>query len=95
MPETQVETTTQVTIDGSSWHLPPGHDLVELMSQIEAAARSGPSFVPLADGETMVSILIGSHSKVVVTVSTPRSDASGNAPAFEPPLATDMTDWEL
>lgn len=95
MVETRVGTSTQVAIDGWSWRLPPDHDLVELMSQIETAARSGPSFVPLCEGEDMVSVLIGPQSKVAITVSPQRSDASENTPVFEHTLAPDMADWEL
>ncbi|MFJ4999681.1 hypothetical protein ACIP5T_16120 [Microbacterium sp. NPDC088619] len=95
MTDTRVETNTQVIIDGWSWHLPADHDLVELMSQIEAAARSGPSFVHLSDGDGMVGVLVGRQSKVAITVTSKRTGPARDTLTFEPTLATDLTDWDL
>lgn len=92
MAETRVETDTQVTIDSWSWRLPPDHDLVELMEQIETAARSGPAFVHLPGEESSVSVLVGGRSKVVITVT--RGHAPANL-AFETPLPSEMTDWDM
>ena len=88
-------TSTRVTIDGWSFWLSPDHDLVDLMGRIEVAATTGPSFVRLLDGESMVSVLVSPQSKVLITVSPRESDAPGNTPAFEPTLATDIPDWGL
>ncbi|MEX0158628.1 MULTISPECIES: hypothetical protein [unclassified Microbacterium] len=95
MTETRVETKTQVTIDGWSFRLQPEHDLDDLMSRIEAAATTGPSFVQLQDGESMVKVLVSPQSKVLITVSPRETNGTGDTPAFEPTLTTDMTDWEL
>lgn len=95
MTETRVETKTQVTIDGWSFRLQPDYDLVDLMGRIEAAATTGPAFVQLLDGESMVSVLVSPQSKVLITVSPRETNGTRDTPAFEPTLATDMTDWEL
>lgn len=95
MTETRVETKTQVTIDGWSFRLQPDHDLGDLMGRIEFAATTGPSFVQLQDGDSMVSVLVSPQPKVVITVSPRETNGIGDTPTFEPMLATDMTNWEL
>ncbi|MGK3949914.1 hypothetical protein [Microbacterium sp. K2] len=95
MTETRVDTKTQVTIDGWSFRLQPDHDLGDLMGRIEFASTTGPSFVQLQDEESMVSVLVSPQSKVLTTVSPRETNGIGDTPAFEPTLATDMSDWEL
>jgi len=85
-----LSTRTRVEIDGREFLLDGDHDLVDLMTRIETAARSEPMFVDLSGGERLVSVLISSRSSVVVSVVH-----EGVArPTDEAPVAP-LADWDL
>lgn len=73
---------TQVAIDGGSYFLAPGEDRADLKQRIEQALRAGGGFVDFrATGERDVSVLISSHSHVVITVETVPPDSSDDLDA--------------
>lgn len=82
--------TTHVEVDGRDFVLRGDRDLVDVMSQIEAAAASPPAFVDLSDGEELVSVLIHAASRVVVSVER----ESHAAELLEPPVFS-MDDWDV
>ncbi|MFB8188213.1 hypothetical protein ACFC14_02740 [Microbacterium sp. NPDC055988] len=86
---TEADSITHVAIDGRRFRLNGERDLVDLMSQIEAAARSEPTFVHLSDGDELVSVLVSSRSRIVITVER----AGIAAIADEPPIAP-FLDWD-
>ncbi|WP_144872403.1 hypothetical protein [Microbacterium sp. 1.5R] len=81
---------THIEIDGRDFVLSGERDLVHVMSQIEAAAASPPAFVDLSDGDDLVSVLIHSTSRVVVSVET---DQQASSAQFEP-LSYPSNDWD-
>lgn len=60
------EATTHVEIDGHEFILPGPQHLADLMSRIETAARTEPTFVDVATRSGIVSVLITPHSRVFV-----------------------------
>ncbi|MCM3780418.1 hypothetical protein [Microbacterium hydrocarbonoxydans] len=80
---------THVEIDGRDFILSGERDLVHVMSQIEAAAASPPAFVDLSDGDDLVSVLIHSTSRVVVSVETDQRSSAD----YEP-LSYPNNDWD-
>ncbi|MFB4351887.1 hypothetical protein RAC69_01950 [Microbacterium sp. LS_15] len=80
---------THVEIDGRDFVLSGERDLVDVMSQIEAAAASPPAFVDLSDGDDLVSVLIHSTSRVVVSVETDQ-----RSPAEYEPLSYPNNEWD-
>lgn len=68
MTSAAAETSTHVEIDGQRFLLDSDRDLVDLMAEIEEAARSEPRFVHLSDGEELVSVLVSARSRIVITV---------------------------
>ena len=89
MGNTAGRTTTHIEIDGHDFLLPPTADVADLMSRIEAAARSQPTFIDLATGETLTSVLITAQSRVVVYLIREDSGA-------ETPIDTrSALDWDL
>ncbi|MFJ4999675.1 hypothetical protein ACIP5T_16090 [Microbacterium sp. NPDC088619] len=86
---------TQVIIDGHPFRLHGDQDVDDLMGRIEVAARSGPSFVHLDDGDSSVRVLVGSQSHVVITVHPDRPSGARTSADDEPLLVVDMVDWEL
>jgi hypothetical protein len=90
MSDTRAETRARVEIDGHAFLVDLDRDLVELMQQIEAAARSQPTFVHLHGGEGSVSVLVTPRSKIVITVDHGRRAVLGE----ESPLVP-TSDWEL
>lgn len=81
MSRTLSNTTAYVEVDGREYALEADRDLVEVMTLIEAAARTDPAFVDLSNGDRMVSVLFSANSRVVVTVR----------PHDPPPLLLDPT----
>lgn len=83
---------TTIRFDDDSYPLPPGSDLANLMERIEAAARSdaAAAFVTFATAGSLVSVLIGSRTRVTVCVDQPigASAAMGSLP-------DDWADWKL
>ena len=86
---TEADSITHVTIDGRRFRLSGGRDLVDLMAQIEAAARSEPTFVHLSDGDELVSVLVSSRSQIVIAVEREGVAATSD----EPPIAP-FLDWD-
>jgi len=82
-------TTTHIEIDGHDYVLPRTTDVADVMSRIEAAARSQPTFIDLATGDSLTSVLISSQSRVVVYLH--RDDASVAAPID----LRSTLDWDL
>lgn len=79
---------TTITFDDETYLLPPGSDLVTLMDHIEAAAHSDTAaFVTFATAGSLVSVLIGSRTRVTVRV-----DPLGEAAAMGA-LPDDWADW--
>ena len=67
---------TKIAVDGRTFLLAQGQDLVELKRQIEAAARSGGTFISFAEvGNRSVSVLITAHSRVALTEETVQYDS--------------------
>lgn len=85
----RMNTRTHVEIDGRDFILGHDRDLVAVMSSIERAAGSPPGFVDISAGDELVSVLITSASKVVVTV------VPDTIPADWTPPGTPISDWEL
>lgn len=87
MSDTRAEARTRVEIDGHGFLVDPERDLVELMEQIETAARTQPTFVHLHGGEESVSVLVTPRSRIVITVDHRQGaildEASPLVPAFE------------
>jgi hypothetical protein len=90
MNEKRGESRTHVEIDGRDFLLPANLDLVDLMSRIEDAARSEPTFVDIAGDGELASVLISPQSRVVVSVE----HLSVALPAPEV-AANPMLDWDL
>jgi len=63
----EIDTRTYVEIDGREYLLEDDQDRVDVMSRIEAAARSGPTFVDLSGRNPRVSVLVSGQSRIVVT----------------------------
>jgi len=61
-------TTAYVEVDGREYALEADRDLVDVMTLIEAAARTEPSFVDLSNGDRTVNVLISTTTRVVITV---------------------------
>ncbi|MBN6189983.1 hypothetical protein [Microbacterium sp. K35] len=82
-------TTTHIEIDGHDFALPSSTDVADLMTRIEAAARSEPTFVDLATGDSLTSVLITAHSRVAVYLRRSTTDAP-------PPVdLRSALDWDL
>ncbi|WP_136044227.1 hypothetical protein [Microbacterium sp. K41] len=81
---------TTITFDDETYPLPPGSDVVALMDRIEAAAHSDTAaFVTFATAGSLVSVLIGAHTRVTVCVDpTAQAAAMGVLP-------DDWADWNL
>lgn len=82
-------TTTHIEIDGHDFLLPRSTDVADLMSRIEAAARSQPTFIDLATGDSLTSVLITARSRVVVYLI--RQDMGADAPID----SHSTLDWDL
>lgn len=82
-------TTTYVEIDGREYTLGRDLDLVDVMSKIQAAAQSRPTFVDLADSAHLVSVLVSPQSRVVITVRPESSTPEHLHPSDA------MSDWDL
>lgn len=78
----------KISFDGEAYQLPIGGDLTAIMGRVESAARSVPSFVTFAAAHQLVSVLVGSQTRVTVIVD-PSSDEGVSDTA-----ADDWTDWE-
>jgi len=88
----RTKTTTYVEIDGRPFVLYGDRDLTEVMADIEKAAASpDPTFVRLDGGDELVSVLISSRTRVVVTV---RRDSADHA-VPEAPMFLPTADWDL
>ncbi|MFB7250635.1 hypothetical protein [Microbacterium sp. NPDC056234] len=83
------ESSTHIVIDGQRFLLDRDRDLVDLMGQIEAAARSEPAFVHLSDGDELVSVLVSSRSRIIITV-----EREGIAVVAEEAPVAPFSDWE-
>ena len=83
-------TATYVEIDGREYTLGRDLDLVDVMSKIEAAAQSRPTFVDLADSAHLVSVLVSPQSRVVITV---RPESATPSEHLHPGAA--ISDWDL
>lgn len=90
MTGAQTRIRTHIEVDGRDFLLGGDRDLVHVMAQIEAAAASPPAFVDLSDGDEMVSVLIHSHSRVVITVE----HEHGQPDHLDPPSPM-IDDWEM
>ncbi|PRA82239.1 hypothetical protein [Microbacterium sp. MYb66] len=82
-------TNTHIVIDGQPFLLDGDRDLVDLMGEIEAAARSEPTFVHLSAGDELVSVLVSSRSRIVITVERDGIAVTSD----EAPIAP-LPDWE-
>lgn len=81
--------TMRISFDAETYQLPVGGDLTAIMERVESAARSEPTFVTFAAPRELVSVLVGPHTRVTVTVySSGDEESSGTA-------ADDWADWEL
>lgn len=80
---------TYVEIDGREYLLGHDHDLVDVMSKIEAAAQTKPTFVDLSGSERLVSVLVSPQSRVVITV---RQESPADVVQVRPGL---IDDWDL
>lgn len=89
MISARAETSTHVIIDGRGFLLDSDRDLVELMGQIESAARSGPAFVHLSAGTELVSVLVSARTQVVIQVERESVAQELDEPPFGP-----LTDWD-
>ncbi|WP_309102922.1 hypothetical protein [Microbacterium sp.] len=78
---------TRVAVNSDSFLLTPGEDIEAIKQRIEDAQRAGGGFVEFAAaGERTVSVLISSHSHVVITIETvqaERMDDEAAATQFE------------
>ncbi|WP_091227157.1 hypothetical protein [Microbacterium sp. 3J1] len=90
MGATRMDLRTHIEIDGRDFLLGGDRDLVDVMSQIEAAAASPPAFVHLSIGDEMVSVLIHSHTRVVISVEREHPPTS----PLDPPTPL-ISDWEM
>lgn len=81
---------TQIAIDGQTYVLGASRDLVDVMSQIEAAAASPPAFVDLSDGDHLISVLILPTTRVVVSVA---HEAGPDSEAMFP--VDQVSDWDM
>lgn len=82
-------TWTQLEIDGHFFALRDPGSVTEVMSQIEAIARTEPSFLTIATAEGIASVLITPHTRVFV-----RTQSAGEADSeWEP--STLPPDWDL
>lgn len=90
MSDTRAETRARVEIDGRGFAVGADCDLVELMAQIEAAARSQPTFVHLRGGVESVSVLVTPRSMIVITV-----DHAQTALLNERAPLVPAGDWDL
>lgn len=73
--DVQGTTRTHLEIDGNDYVLSAESDLVELMSRIEAAARTEPTFIDLVVGDGFVSVLVTPHSRVIVSTESTHAAA--------------------
>jgi len=85
----RTDTRAYAEIDGREYLVGHDLDLVEVMSKIEEAARSGPAFVDLSDSDRLVSVLISQRSRVVITV---RHEPLPHTEDITPDT---IRDWEL
>ncbi|WP_431807158.1 hypothetical protein [Microbacterium paraoxydans] len=83
------KTTTHIEIDGHDFVLPASTDVADLMSRIEAAARSQPTFVDLATGDSLTSVLITAQSRVAVYL---RRESADTVPPVD---LRSVLDWDL
>lgn len=87
-------TTAYVEVDGREYSLGPDRDLVEVMTRIEAVARSEPAFIDLSNGDRMVSVLVSPRSHVVVTVRRNDPPPAATASSEEWSLGLPHFDWD-
>lgn len=83
-------TRARIEIDGREFLLDGDRDLVDLMTRIEAAARSEPTFVDISDRDGLVSVLVSPGAHVVISVVHQGAASVDHAPPFAP-----ITDWDL
>lgn len=81
---------TRIAFDDDRYILAPEQDLVDLMERIESAAKSGPTFVDFMAGDRLVSVLVCSSTRVVVTVRPERSVEESRYL----PIAVEPLDWD-
>lgn len=77
-------------IDGQRFLLDADRDIVDIMEQIETAARSEPTFVHLVEDGERVSVLVSPGSTVSVTVA----DGREVEPEDRAPFTT-LPEWDL
>lgn len=90
MGDEDEHTSTYVEIDGREYLLGRDQDRVEVMSKIEAVARSAPAFVDLSDRGQHIFVLVSRRSKVVISV---RHESPAPAEHFSPDALSG--DWDL
>lgn len=81
---------TRIEIDGREFILDGDRDLVDLMSRIEAAARSEPTFVDISSQGGLVSVLVTPGARVIISVAPEGSEHIDHAPPIPP-----LSDWDL
>lgn len=87
--EVAMTQSTTIKFDDETYTLPPGSDLANLMERIEGATHSEAAFVTFATAGNLVSVLVGSHTRVTVCVDpTVETGAMGILP-------DDWADWNL
>ncbi|MCC4907317.1 hypothetical protein [Microbacterium sp. cx-59] len=85
MTDTQTMVRTEVQVNGDSYLLAQGQDVDDLCRQIEQAARAGATFVEfIVVGNRATSVLITSHTQVVISSQAVQFDARDNGDGEEP-----------
>lgn len=90
MDGARTNTRARIEIDGREFLLDGGRDLVDLMTRIEAAARSEPTFVDISDRDGLISVLVSPGAHVVISV-----EHEGRTNIDSTPPIPVVGDWDL